>query len=125
MKIFVGFAVLLALLGIPQGGWPQELQTADWDIYFEPTAKLQTGAPIPFQITVNDSLHKPLVDAKVTLQIETPDRQKVEVFKAPAIDKGVYIAKPVFPSPGQWDVLVDVRRDNRENARTIQYNVPR
>lgn len=103
----------------------QELKEGSFEIRFEPTAKLQTGAPIPFQITVQDPLHKPLVDAKVTLQIETADQNNVQVFKAPAIESGVYIAKPVFRSPGQWEVLVTVVRNEKQSARTIEYTVPK
>lgn len=101
------------------------MQPGNWDVYFEPTAKLQTEAEIPFQITVHDVLHKPVVEAKVTLQIETLDHQKAQVFKAPAIDQGVYMAKPIFPSAGQWNVLVEVHRDYRESAKTAEYNVPK
>lgn len=120
-------AAVAACLGLmlPGAARPQELQPGNWDIYFEPTAKLQTEAPIPFQITVHDSLHKPLTEAKVTLQIETPDHQNVQVYKAPAIDQGVYIAKPVFPFSGQWNVLIEVHRNNRESARSTEYNVPK
>lgn len=101
----------------------QDLQEGDYGIRFEPTAKLQTTVQVPFQITVRDPLQKPLTEAKVTLQIETADHQKTALFKAPAVDAGVYLAKPVFPSAGQWNVLVEVRRNNKVSARTIQYNV--
>ena len=97
----------------------------NFDIRFEPTAMLQTGADIPFQITVRDALHKPLVDAKVTLQIETAQHDHVQVFKAPAIDRGVYMAKPVFSEAGTWSVLVQVHRADQESSRTIEFNVPR
>ncbi len=96
----------------------------NFDIRFEPTAKLQTGVEVPFQITVNDALHKPLPDAKVTLQIETTDHSHVKVFPAPAINPGVYVAKPIFPVSGEWSVYVEVRRDNAMTARTIQFSVP-
>jgi hypothetical protein len=125
VKIFVLLAVVSGVLAMPGGARQQRLRPGNWDIYFEPTAILQTGTPVPVQITVSDSLHKPVVEAKVTLQIETVDHQKVQVFKAPAIDRGVYMAKPVFPSPGQWNVLVEVHRDDRESASTREYNVPK
>lgn len=96
----------------------------NFDIRFEPTAKLQTGVEVPFKITVNDALHKPLPDAKVTLQIETTEHTHVKVFPAPAITPGVYIAKPVFPVSGEWNIYVEVRRANEMSARTIQFSVP-
>lgn len=95
----------------------------NFDIRFEPTAKLQTGARIPFQITVRDALHKPLPDAKVTLQIETTERAHTKIYPAPATDPGVYIAKPEFPVGGQWNIYVEVRRAGAMTARTIQFDV--
>lgn len=104
----------------------------NFSIRFEPTAVLQTGAPIPFQITVHDADHKPLIDAKVTLQIETLNGAHVKVFPAPPVDQraepGVYVAKPVFDVPGEWNVHVEVHHQNGSwdemSARTIQYSVP-
>jgi hypothetical protein len=104
----------------------------NFSIRFEPTAVLQTGAPIPFQITVHDANHNPLIDAKVTLQIETVNGMHVKVFPAPAADRranpGIYVAKPVFDVPGEWKVYVEVHHQNGHwdemSARTIQYNVP-
>ena len=95
----------------------------NFDIRFEPTAILQTGTQVPFQITIKDSLGKPLVDAKVKLQIETSDGGHVETYNAPATDRGVYVAKPVFTVAGQWDVRVEARRDNAMSTRTIQFAV--
>jgi hypothetical protein len=48
----------------------------------------------------------------------------VKVFDAPAVGPGVYIAKPVFPEAGQWNVYVEVRRGDAISARTIQFYVP-
>jgi hypothetical protein len=93
-------------------------------IRFEPKAVLQTQAVIPFEIDVKDDLHNPLIQAKVTLQIETPEHTEVKVFDAPAVSPGVYVAKPVFPDSGQWNVYVEVRRGDAVSARTIQYYVP-
>lgn len=95
----------------------------NFDIRFEPTAILQTGAPVPFRIDVKDDLHKALIQAKVTLQIEMTDHSHVQVFPATAMDPGIYIAKPVFPEAGEWSVYVEVRRNNEMSARTIQFNV--
>jgi hypothetical protein len=111
--------LLTAGLLIPAG---QE-QEANFTIRFEPTAVLQTGAPIPVQITVTDARQKPIEQAKVTLQIETTDHKQVQVFRAPAISPGVYVAKPVFPATGQWSIYVEVRRNDRMSSRTDQYDV--
>ena len=117
LRLASGFAVAALL-------WAQT-RPGNFDIRFEPVAVLQTGVDIPFQIIVNDALHKPLTDAKVTLQIETPQHEHVQVYKAPTIDRGVYMAKPVFPEPGAWSVLVEVHRADQVSARTIEFNVPR
>jgi YtkA-like len=96
----------------------------DFKIRFEPTAKLQTGVEVPFEIHMNDALHKPLIDASVTLQIEMPDHTHRNVFRASAVAPGVYIAKPIFPVPGEWNVSVEAHRNGEMSARTIQFNVP-
>jgi hypothetical protein len=102
-----------------------EDRPGNFQIRFEPTARLQTDAEIPFHIRVNDDLSKPLVDAKATLTIETAQHDHVKVYKAPAIDEGVYVAKPVFPVPGTWEVRVDIRRNDAVSSKTEEYNVPR
>ena len=102
----------------------QQQHEGNFIIRFEPKAVLQTETAIPFQIDVKDDLHKPLIQAKVTLQIETAEHTDVKVFDAPAVSPGVYIAKPVFPDAGQWNVYVEVRRGGAISARTIQYYVP-
>lgn len=94
-------------------------------IRFEPATELVSGVPIPFKIQVTDPLHKPVLQAKVTLEIHRPDRTMTKVFKAPSIDRGVYMAKPLFPSPGTWEVVVQVTWQDQHGARTIEYNVPR
>jgi hypothetical protein len=104
---------------------PQPVRPGNFNIYAEPTAKLQTGAEIPFQIRVTDDLRKPLVQAQVTLQIETDDGRYLQVFPAPATDRGVYVAKPSFAVPGPWRIYIKVDRADQETARTIEYNVPR
>lgn len=104
---------------------PAQDRPGNFDIRLEPTAMLQTGADIPFQITVRDALRKPLVDAKVTLQVETAQHDHVQVYKAPAVDRGVYLAKPVFSQAGAWNLTVQVHRADQESSRTIEVNVPR
>ncbi|HEX4772425.1 MAG TPA: FixH family protein [Bryobacteraceae bacterium] len=112
--LFCAFGLLLA-----------QDRPGNYTIRFEPTARLQTDAEIPFHIRVTDDRDKPLRQAKVTLTIENSTHDYVKVLKAPAIDEGVYVAKPVFPTPGTWDVRVDVRWNNFVSAKTEQYNVPR
>jgi hypothetical protein len=102
----------------------QEPHEGNFIIRFEPKAVLQTEAPIPFQVDVTNDLHKPLIEAKVTLQIETAEHMNVKVFDARAVSPGVYIAKPVFPDAGQWNVYVEVKRGDAISARTIQFYVP-
>ena len=96
----------------------------NFEIRFESTAKLQTGVDVPFEIHVSDALHKPLIDATVTLQIEMSDHSHIKVFPAPAVSPGVYLAKPVFSAAGEWNVYVQARRDDQMSARTILFNVP-
>ncbi len=110
-----GFGLLLAQQGPERDG--------NFDIRFEPTAKLQTGVQVPFQINVKDARKQPPIGAKVTLQIEMLDHSRVKVFAAPALNPGVYIAKPVFPTAGDWNVYVEVRRSNEMSSRTIQFSV--
>ncbi|MFL6353833.1 MAG: FixH family protein [Bryobacteraceae bacterium] len=95
----------------------------NFEIRFEPTAKLQTGVEVPFEIRINDALHKPLPDARVTLQIEMSDHSYLKVFPAPALNAGVYLAKPIFPFPGEWNIYVQARRSAAMSARTIQFSV--
>lgn len=102
----------------------QQQHEGNFLIRFEPKAVLQTQAVIPFEIDVKDDLHNPLIQAKVTLQIETAEHTGVKVFEARAVSPGVYVAKPIFPEAGQWNVYVEVRRDSAISARTIQYYVP-
>ena len=113
-------ALLLVALGLSSA---QDHQ-GNFVIRFEPTAALQANAEIPFEIHVSDDLHKPVLNAKVTLQIETLRHTQVSVFKATATDPGVYVAKPVFPAAGQWSIYVEVRREGQMSARTIDFNVP-
>jgi hypothetical protein len=96
----------------------------NFEIRFEPTAKLQTGVEVPFEIHINDALHKPLPHATVTLQIEMPDHSHLKVFPAPAVSPGVYLAKPTFPLAGEWNLYVQARRNDEMSARTILFNVP-
>jgi hypothetical protein len=95
----------------------------NFNIRFEPMAVLQTGAPIPFHIKVEDARRQPLTEAKVTLQIETSEHKEVQIFKATEIGAGIYSAKPVFSEAGEWIVLVEVHRNDEVGARTITFEV--
>jgi len=95
----------------------------NFDIRIEPTAKVQTGVQVPFQIKVNDSLNKPVFDAKVTMRIENANHTETQTFKAPAINPGVYVAKPVFPAAGDWTASVEVRRSDQVSTRSISVAV--
>lgn len=117
MKI-LALLVWAAALSFSQG------REGNFTIRLEPTAALQANAEIPFAIHVTDDLHKPVIDAKVTLQVENSQGADVRVFRASATEPGVYISKPVFPAAGQWAVYVEVHRGGELATRTIEYNVP-
>ncbi len=93
-------------------------------IRFEPTVDLQANAEIPFAINVVDDRHHPVLNATVSLQIETQQKTQVSVYKATGTEPGVYVAKPVFPSKGEWSVYVEVRQGQQMTARTIDFHVP-
>ncbi len=112
---------LLALAGM---AGPQ-LRNANFDIFFEPTAVLQSGTEIRFDITVKDALHNPVHGAQVTLQVETPEHEHTKVYRATEMQPGLYMAKPVFPEKGRWEVYVEARRDDEMSARTTEYYVPK
>jgi len=96
----------------------------NFKIRFEPKVVLQTGVQVPFEISVSDALKQPLTDAQVTLSVETSDQhEQAKTFRAPAVGAGVYVAKPIFPTAGQWDVLVEVKRADQSSSRMIQFSV--
>jgi hypothetical protein len=35
----------------------------------------------------------------------------------------VYLAKPVFPEAGDWNIDVEVRQSDRFTSRSLQFNV--
>ncbi len=112
---------LLCAISLSLGQGPE--REGNFDIRVEPTATLQTGVQVPFQITVKDALRKPVNGAKVTFQIETTEHTRTKVYPAPGIDNGMYVAKPVFPVEGDWNIYVEVRLDNRMSSRTMQFSV--
>jgi hypothetical protein len=93
-------------------------------IRFEPKVVLQPEVQIPFEIKVMNDLQQPLHEAKVTLQIETKDHKRVQVFKAPEVTEGLYLAKPVFSQAGDWSILVEVHRNDQETSRVREYTIP-
>jgi hypothetical protein len=116
VKIFV---LLFLGLGL---GFAQ--RPADYDIRFEPTAIVQTAVAIPFRINVNDDRNKAVRGAKVTLQITTKDPLDTKVLRATETDPGTYIAKPVFPHSGEWNLYVEVDHDGGKSTRSKQLLVP-
>ena len=117
MKILALFLCVISLL------LSQERE-GNFVIRFEPQAVLQSNIEIPFEIHVQDDRRRPLEQAKVTLQIETPQHTQVKIYHAPSVGAGEYIAKPVFPSAGEWNVYVEVRQNGEVSARTIEYSIP-
>ena len=112
--------LLLCAAGLAAG----QNHEGNFIIRFEPTADLQAKVQIPFAIHVVDDRHKPVLNATVTLQIETPQKTEVSVYKATGTEPGVYVAKPVFPSKGEWSVYVEVHQGERMTTRTIDFHVP-
>ncbi|HEX4228591.1 MAG TPA: FixH family protein [Bryobacteraceae bacterium] len=102
----------------------QPVHNGNFTIRFEPTAILQSNAPIPFQIHVTDPNHHPVTTAKVEMDIEMTDHTHAQSYKAPSIGAGLYMAKPVFPVPGHWNVEVIVRRSDQESDSTLDFNIP-
>jgi nitrogen fixation protein FixH len=96
----------------------------NFNIRVEPRVVLHARVDIPVEIDVTDDLGKPVSRAKVTLQIETPEHKNLKVFRAPEVGQGQYIAKPVFPAAGEWDIYVEVTRNVQTSSRTTQFSVP-
>ena len=116
---------ILALLLCAAGLLLSAEREGNFTIRFEPDAVLQANAPIPFKITVQDSLKNPVVGATVTLQVETVNHTHVKVYKAVMLTPpGTYRTIAYFPVAGEWNVYVEVHRNNSMSARTIQFNVP-
>lgn len=98
-------------------------QEGNYKIRFEPTAKLQTGTRVPFEVTVTDDRQQPLTDAKVVLtctEVEGSAEFDAEAF---ATTPGIYVAKPVFPKTGTWSIRALVTRNDKRSSRVIQFTV--
>jgi len=102
----------------------QRVHNGNFTIRFEPTAILQSKAPIPFQIHVTDPDHHPVIGATAEMDIEMTDHTHAQSFKAPYISPGLFMAKPIFPVPGHWNVEVVVRRSDQESDVSLDFNVP-
>jgi len=102
----------------------QQMQEGNYKIRFEPTAKLQTGTRVPFEVTVTDDRQQPLVDAKVLLTCTELQSGTEFETEARATTPGVYIAKPEFPKTGTWRIRVLVTRNDKRSSRVIQFTVP-
>jgi hypothetical protein len=115
------FALLLLAVAVL---FPDDRE-GNFNIRFEPTAVLQTGVPVPFEIHVTDSLRKPVQQAQVVLWIETSEHTQAKKFPAPAVEPGLYLAKPVFPETGAWSVRAEVRLGDRVSSRDLEFSVPK
>lgn len=116
-------ACIIGLFGLLPLTAQEQLRPANFGILIRPTAILQSGTEIRFDIEVKDSLNKPVHGARVTLQIETVDHHDTKVFKATEIEDGLYMAKPLFPNKGRWNVHVEARRDDAMSTRDVEYYV--
>lgn len=96
----------------------------NFKIRFEPTAKLQTAVEVPFTITVTDSRLQPVSSALIHMTCRLADDTSTEVrVEGKMVTAGTYIAKPIFPKAGTYDVRVEVVRNDKTTSRSIQYNV--
>jgi hypothetical protein len=96
---------------------------ANFRIRFEPTAKLQTGVQVPFEIHILDAHDQPVQEAKVLLICTQAADDPGVTAEGKAVSPGMYVAKPIFPKTGTWNVLVRARREGRESNRVMQFNV--
>jgi hypothetical protein len=96
----------------------------NYKIRFEPTAKLQTGAEIPFTIRVTDSRLQPMTSAKVRVICRLTDDPSNDVqAEGHLVTAGTYLAKPEFPKAGTWEVRVEVTWNDKTSSRSVQYNI--
>jgi uncharacterized GH25 family protein len=115
---------LLALLCLFFFANAAEDREGNFKIRFEPTARLQSKTEVPFEIHVMDSRGQPLQrEARVDISIVQQDREPEKGIRAFFIQPRVFLAKPVFPRDGQWDVTVVARRDNQVTRRTTTFSV--
>jgi nitrogen fixation protein FixH len=73
---------------------------------------------------VKDALNKPLLqNTRVELSIAPQNRATIQSVKAWFVSPGVFIAKPTFPSDGQWEITVTAHREDKTSQRTILFTV--
>lgn len=121
MKTLALFCILAGLI-LSRPAVAQE-RDGNFNIRFEPTARMQSRIDVPFQIKVIDPRQKPVEHAAVTLQIKDRDNMNVKVYRTTMTAPGIYVASPSFVAAGEWSVYVEVRRDGEMTARTIQFTV--
>ncbi len=110
-----GAALVLAAPDVKEG---------NFTIRFEPSAKLQANVEVPFDVRITDERGNPLQrNAKVDLAIAPENKPAVKTVKAWFVQPGLFIAKPVFPSEGQWEVTVTARINDRVTTRAITFTV--
>lgn len=95
----------------------------NFKIRFEPTALLQTGVEVPFEVKVWDVRQQPATDVRVIVAISRPNEERSLKSDALRVGTGVYVAKPMFPSAGQWNVEVRVRKDDTVTTKVMSFNV--
>jgi hypothetical protein len=111
------FAVGLALAA-------PDVKEGNFTIRFEPSAKLQTNVEVPFDVRIKDDRGNALLhNAKVEVAIAPEHKDPVKTMKAWFVEPGHFIAKPVFPTDGHWDVTVTARINDRVTTRTITFTV--
>jgi hypothetical protein len=116
VRLLPGFLVAAALL------FAQD-PPANFRIRFEPTAKLQTGVQVPFEIHILDAHDQPVREAKVLFVCSQSEADAGIKSEGKAVSPGVYVAKPIFPKTGTWNIQVSARREGRESTRVAQFNV--
>lgn len=118
------FVLCVYVAAVAFGAADADVKEGNFTIRFEPAAKLQANVEVPFEVRVNDDRKRPLQpNAKVDLAIAPENKGVVKTVKAWYVQPGLFIAKPVFPSDGQWDVTATVRINDRVTTRTITFTV--
>jgi len=116
--------LICCLFGIGLALAAPDVKEGNFTIRFEPAAKLQTNVEVPFDVRITDDRNNPLQrNARVDLAIAPENKATVKTVKAWFVRPGVFIAKPVFPSDGQWVVTVTARINDRVTTRAITFTV--
>jgi hypothetical protein len=116
--------LILCLLGIGLAFAAPDVKEGNFTIRFEPAAKLQTKVEVPFEVRIIDDRNRPLQpNVKVDLTIAQENKPAIKTVKAWFVQPGLFIAKPVFPSDGQWVVTVTARINDRVTTRAITFTV--